>query len=91
MTTVLKSRGKKIRELFNVPGTQKEKIISALMDYPSLTCDELEDITSIIHQSLSAQLTKLHEMGKVVKTGYYAYTKHGKPANLWKLTKNARF
>ena len=51
-----------------------------------LTCDEIEVLTGLPHQSASARVVELHKRWSVVNTGYKRNTRLNCKASVYKLT-----
>jgi predicted transcriptional regulator len=59
-------------------------VLKALRDNNGLTCDELERITRLKHQTASARLRELVVRGLVYDTGVKRKTSSGRAACVWR-------
>jgi len=67
-------------------GTINAKVLAALEELPS-TCDELEQRLGLSHQTCSASVNNLMNVGLIVAYGYRK-TRSGRSARVWEVAKS---
>jgi predicted transcriptional regulator len=70
---------------------RRARVFKAIAAMPEgLICDEVEKITGLPHQTVSARMKELRDYGAIAPNGDRRPTRHGKDAAVHTLTKNAR-
>lgn len=64
----------------------KIMILNTLTEINNATCNELENILDLPHQTVSARLTDLQKINRIYDTGERRLTKFGRPARVYAVT-----
>lgn len=63
-----------------------EKIVMTFLEDDPKTCDAIEELSGLSHQSASARLTALSKRGIIYDTGLRAPTRSGRKAIKWAIS-----
>lgn len=67
----------------DAPRLQRE-ILKLIDTYDTATCDEIEEMTNIRHQSCSARFRELVLAGRIIDTGLRRKTRSGRSARVYR-------
>jgi len=62
-------------------------VIGLLEAYGPMTCDEVEALGHLNHQTASPRFTELRNAGRIVDTGERRRTRSGRRATVWRVVK----
>jgi DNA-binding IclR family transcriptional regulator len=65
--------------------TKAQRLFAYIEEHGPHTCDELEFLLTMPHQTVSAMLNIMMEAGLVFKTGSTRLTRYRRNANIWEL------
>ena len=69
----------------HTPGL-REQVLSAIRHAPDgLTCDDVEALMNLRHQTASARVNELRNDGAIVDSGLRRPTRSGRKATVWKV------
>ena len=69
--------------------TLRDRVQDHILHWNGLTCDQVEELTNMRHQTASARIRELFVMGKIVDSGERRVTRSGRNAVVWKLKETA--
>lgn len=66
-------------------GTLRARCLGHIVDRASygMTCDELEAMSGLMHQTASARVYELHKLGAIYDSGRRRKTRSGRKATVW--------
>jgi DNA-binding HxlR family transcriptional regulator len=70
--------------------THKRQILEALMLFGPSSCEAIECLTGMKHQTCSARIGELRNSGWIYDTGFKETTSSGCPAVVWDITDKGR-
>jgi hypothetical protein len=64
-------------------GALRARVLHVITELGGATCDEVECVTDLKHQTASARVYELHTRGKIVDSGERRATRSGRDAIVW--------
>lgn len=66
-------------------GRLESEVLAEVFDCGARTCDEMEVSLELSHQTVSARIRRLVQLGKLMDSGLRRPTRSGRGATVWKV------